>query len=95
MVNRLRDLISCLSGTIRAWKEFERNDIEYFHSNDEPSASSPSLDSSIAAVRKTFLKLEALLPRLQDLEGKLCNDNPQGVSHLSRSNVEDELDSLA
>jgi hypothetical protein len=74
MVDLLRDLANSLSGTIRAWNGFQRTEIGYFQSDSQP------LNFSIAAVGKAFLKLEALLLTLQDLEEKLCSDNPQGVS---------------
>jgi len=83
MVNLLRDWISGLSDTVGAWDEFRRNEIGYFQDNNEPPTSSSSLKSSIAAVSKAISTLNALLPKLKDLEKKLCRDNPQGVSQLT------------
>ncbi|KAH8585450.1 hypothetical protein B0O99DRAFT_603293, partial [Bisporella sp. PMI_857] len=83
MVNILRDLIDRLSDTVGAWDEFWRNEIGFFQDDDEPSTSSQWLKSSIAAVSKAVSTLNALLPKLKDLEKKLCKDSPQGLNaHL-------------
>jgi len=89
MVNLLRDLISGLDDTVGAWDDFWRKEIGYFQDDDEPLASSSSLELSIAAVGKAMSTLKTLLLKLKDLEKKLCKDNPQGVSPLSlTSNTE-------
>ena len=93
MVRLLRQLISGLSDTVGAWGEFQRKEIGYFLIDGEsPSAPSPpSLRSSVAAVDKAFSFLKVLLRKLRDLEKQLCEDNPQGVSHLSSSEFKGEL----
>ena len=78
MVNHLRDLISSLSDTVGAWDEFRQNEIGYFQDDDELSTSLSSLKSS--AVGKAISTFNALLPKLKDLEEKLCSGNPHGVS---------------
>jgi len=93
MVRLIRQLISGLSDTVGAWDEFERKEIGYFlYDGESPSTSSPpSLKSSVAAVDKAFSALKVLLRKLRDLEKELCEDNPQGVSHISSSEFKSEL----
>jgi hypothetical protein len=80
MVKLLTQLICGLSDTVRAWDEFQRNDIWHFQFDGESSTTSSHLESSFAAVRKTFSDLNGILQKLQELEKELCKDNPQGVS---------------
>lgn len=87
MVNLLGDLISALSDTVGAWNKFRRSDTQYFSYDGKPPTS-PLLNQSVAAVRRTFSDLEDLLQKLKDLEKTLC----KGVSQLSPSfEYEDEL----
>jgi hypothetical protein len=80
MVQLLTQLICGLSDTVRAWEEFQRNDIWYFIDGESPTTSS-HLESSVRAVSKTFSHLHGILQKLQELKKELCKDNPQGVSH--------------
>jgi len=77
MVDLLRRLESGLSDTVGAWNGFQQNDIRYFKYHG-PSPTS-SFTSSITAVEKIFLRLNALLQKLHSLEKQLREDNPQGV----------------
>ena len=95
MVKLLRQLISGISDTVGAWDEFQRKEIGYFlYDGDSPTTSS-SLKPSVAAVDKAFSELSSLLRKLQDLRNELCEDNPQGVCHLSYPQFEGELHPFA
>lgn len=91
MVRLLRQLIGGLSDTVGAWDEFQRKEIGYFLYDGESPTASSSLKSSVAAVDKAFSALKVLLRKLRDLEKELCEDNPQGVSHLSFSEFKGKL----
>ena len=84
MVKLLRQLISGLSDTVGAWDEFRQKEIGYFLCVDgEPPTTSSPLKPSVAAVDKAFSELKVLLRKLQDLRKEMCEDNPQGVRHIS------------
>jgi len=87
MVRLLRQLTGRLSDTVVAWDEFQRKEIGYFLYDGESPTASSSLKTSAAAIDKTFSDLKALLRKLQCLQKELCEDNPQGVSHLSCPNM--------
>jgi len=87
MVRLLRQLTGRLSDTVVAWDEFQRKEIGYFLYDGESPTASSSLKTSAAAIDKTFSDLKALLRKLQCLQKELCEDNPQGVSHLSCPNL--------
>jgi len=83
MVKLLRQLISGLSDTVGAWAEFQRKETGYFLYDGDSPITSSSLKPSVDAVDKAFSGLNGLLRKLQDLRIELCEDNPQGVCHLS------------
>jgi hypothetical protein len=83
MVKLLRQLINCLSDTVGAWEKFQRKEIWYFIDDVDSPATSPTLKPSVNAVDDAFLDLKELLEKLRHLEKELCQDNPQGVSHIS------------
>lgn len=95
MVMLLRQLISPLSDTVEAWDEFRREEIGYFLYDGEYPTASSSLKPSAAAVKKTFSDLNAILRKLEALRKELCEDHPQGVSHLSYPGFEGELHPFA
>ena len=80
MVILLRQLVKCLSATIRTWEKFQRREIGYFL-YEESGAASSSLRPSLFAIDKAFSELNELRGLLQDLKKELCEDNPQGVSY--------------
>jgi len=94
-VKLLRQLISRLSDTVGTWDEFQRKEIEYFLYDGESEASSSSLKPSVGAIEKVFSDLKVLRRKLQDFKKELCEDNPQGVSHLSFPEFEGELHPFA
>jgi hypothetical protein len=84
MGNLLTKFISRLSDTIRAWDQFQKNEIGHFlYDEEHPTTSPPHLKASVAAVDKAYSDLNGFLWKLQKLQKDLCKDNPQGVSHLS------------
>lgn len=91
MVKLLRQLIRGLSDIVGAWEKFQRKDIGYFLHDVKPSTAPPSLKLSVNAVDKTFSELKELHRKLEELKKELCEDNPQGVSHLFNSEFRCEL----
>jgi hypothetical protein len=82
MVTLLRKLTNKLGDTIDAWDRFQRKDIGYFLFDDELPTTAFLLKCSINAVDNVFLDLRDILRKLRQLEKGLCQDSPQGVSHL-------------
>lgn len=56
---------------------------------ERESSNDQMLEPTITAVNKVFMKLQALLDKLNSLEKELCVDNPQGVSRLHWSIYEE------
>ncbi|KAG0645349.1 hypothetical protein D0Z07_9001 [Hyphodiscus hymeniophilus] len=69
MVNLLTQLRCGLSDPIRAWEEFRRTDMGYFLEGELLTSPSP-LQSSVAAVDKTFSILKLRQRKLEDLENE-------------------------
>ena len=88
MVTLLRQLISDLSHTVGAWDEFRQREIGYFLYDGESPTASSLLKPSVVAIDKVFSELRVLHRKLEALKRELCEDHPQGVSHLSYSKFE-------
>jgi hypothetical protein len=88
MVTLLRKLISRLGDTVDAWKRFQRKDIGYFLFDDGLPTSSSLLTCSVNAVDNVFLDLKDILSKFRQLEEKLCQDSPQGVSDLPLAQIQ-------
>jgi hypothetical protein len=91
MVKLLRQLIRRLSDITGVWDQFRKNSIGHFLYDGESPTASTSLKASVDAVGKVFSDLSSLLRKLEGLETELCKDNPQGVSHLFCSKLENKV----
>jgi hypothetical protein len=81
MVRLIKRFIDSLSDAVDAWDEFHKGEISYFR-DDDPTATSSPLNSSIRAVVKAFHDLKRILRKLRELEKELCKKSPQGVSRF-------------
>jgi len=82
MVGRLAYLITYLSKTIHAWKEFQEHDIYYFvsdvHADDE--SPSPSQADYLGKIEQTFTRLGGYLDRLKSLKDGMIESDRHTVS---------------